>query len=74
MQIYKITYYTEKRTEDSKFSIKRTVFCGSQSECANKRANIRQINGFVPNSIVTTPLNLDTRKTSLINFLNTELI
>ena len=75
MRIYKLTYKMKNQTEEFLHtSTQKTVFAGSKSECAKKRSNIRQIKGYVPNSIQTYPLDLDTRKTALINFLNTEIV
>jgi len=74
MRIYKLTYQIKSITNDAQVVITRTSFAGSKSECAKKRANIRQIHGYIPNSVQTSPLELDTRKNALIKFLNHEII
>ena len=71
MRIYKITYQiNEDHGTNETFPVTKTCYSASQQDAGSKRANIRKIDGYIPNSVQTSPLDIDTRKNALIEFLN----
>jgi hypothetical protein len=77
MLLHKITYQV-KMDIDTPVGIEehikdRTYWAGSKAEAATKRGNVRQINGYMPNSVQTAAIDVPTKKRGLLNFLNTEI-
>lgn len=66
MRLYRISYQIKK---DDVIDTD-TIWAGSQSESSTRRRIIRQLNGYVPNSVQTEQIDVPTSKVQLIDFLN----
>lgn len=70
MLLYKITYQKNYEGVVSNHG----VWAGSQSEAGSLRKQIRQKNGYMPNSVQTSKIDVPTKKTDLIKFLNSGIL
>jgi hypothetical protein len=70
MLLYKITY---QKNYDGVVSDK-SVWAGSKSDAGSLRKKIRQEHGYMPNSVQTSKIDVPTKKTDLIKFLNSGIL
>lgn len=73
MLLHKITYQIKTEAPDAKVYITRSKWCGSQQEAGANRRIIRQMHGYIPNSVQTEKVDVPTKKKALVDFLNVEI-
>ena len=72
MLLYKTTYQIDSKNDTP---IKtHSVWNGSAKDAGSARKKIRQMYGFIPNSIQSAKIVLPTNKPSLLKFLNSYYI
>lgn len=72
MLLYKTTYQTQYEKDEPVKT--HTRWDGSAKDAGSSRKKIRQIHGFIPNSVQSAKLVVPSDKPSLLKFLNSGFI